>query len=70
METPNQETTPQQTAQEAYEQNHRVLSELLSRIGNRLGEIRISDEPKTWPQVGDQGHAIEVLQNLADFLGA
>ncbi len=66
MTTPEQ---PSPSAQEAYRQNYREICELMLRINNKLyTDYHNLDEP-TWADVGDQGHVIEVLKDLSEFLG-
>ncbi len=39
------------------------------RINDKLYTDAHTDEPKTWESVGSQEHVIEVLKDLAEFLG-
>jgi len=66
MTTPEQ---PSPSAQEAYRQNYGEICDLMLRINDKLYTDAHTDEPKTWESVGSQEHVIEVLKDLAEFLG-
>ena len=67
MNTPEQ---PTPSPQEAYRQNYREICDLMLRINGKLYADAHNQQPKTWAQVGDQGHIIELLQELDEFLGS
>ncbi len=63
--------TPEQlpSAQEAYEQNYTRVCELLIGIAENIEANHDAPKSKDWADVGNLGHTIEVLQNIAEFLG-
>lgn len=65
-------STPERpsSAQEAYEKQYLEVCELILSIGKKLDSEHESTRPKHWGDVGNLGHAKEVLQDLGDFLGA
>ncbi len=67
MKTPEQSSP---TAQEAYERNYMQVEDLIVRIANKVHTDYHSNQPKDWADVGNLGHTIEVLQDIAEFLGA
>ena len=58
------------SAQETYEQRYAEVCELMLSIARKLETDHESMKQKTWGEVGNLGHAKEVLQDLGDFLGA
>lgn len=67
MKTPEQ---PSPSAQEVYQQNYARVCELLITIAGKIEADYNATEPKDWADVGNMGHTIEVLQDIAEFLGA
>jgi hypothetical protein len=69
MKPPSHESSPA-TPQEAYEQNHRELVELMGRINARLAAKYRLDQPRAWEQVGEQEEIMAMLRSVAEFLEA
>ncbi len=64
------ESQPQQTAQEAFEQDYQEILDVLAAIKNKVNEYHNDGRPKNWSDVGSLGHVTEELNNIAEFLGA
>jgi hypothetical protein len=60
---------PDETAQEAYEQRYQELTKVTARVFNKIIGHRDNNREKTWAEVGDLGHIIEMMQELDEFLG-
>lgn len=71
MEHPSHEVTPRgDTPENAYEQNHALLLELMGSINGRLATKRRTDLPRSWEHIGQQEEMIAMLQSVADYLDA
>lgn len=71
MESPRYEAAPRGvTPENAYEQNHAVLLDLMGRINGRLATKRRTDLPRDWEHIGEQEELLAMLQSVADYLGA
>ena len=58
------------TPQEAYEQNHIALLELMGRINTRLSANYRTERLRGWEHIGQQEEMIATLQSVADYLEA
>jgi hypothetical protein len=58
------------TPENAYEQNHALLLELMGRINGRLATKRRTDMPRGWEHIGEQEEIMAMLQSVADYLEA
>ena len=71
MENLSHETVPSHAApQEAYEQNHIALLELMGRINARLSANYRTERPRGWEHIGQQDEVMAMLQGVVEFLGA
>ena len=71
MERPRYEAAPRgMTPEDAYEQNHAALLELMGRINGCLATKRRTDVPRGWEHIGEQEEIMAMLQSVADYLGA
>jgi len=53
----------------AFDQQYQELSNVTARVFNKIIGLRDSNRAKTWDEVGDLGHIIEVMNELDEFLG-